>query len=165
MLGQWFSVSNYTRTHMPIHIYALPKSCVLLPTSTTWRKLQCDLAVQTLTPEPVSPESVIQVNSVVKLRSELPAVILPWAMNAPLWWSDIIAQMDRFSKKILSDFLFQTGFVFPVPCSGAHTTDLCKDLLVRMHITQRKPWSIIHFSHWSHAHSTQMPLSWPQICY
>lgn len=29
------------------------------------------------TPEPVSPESVIHVNSVVKLHSELPAVILP----------------------------------------------------------------------------------------
>ena len=50
------------------------------------------------------------------------------------------------SEKFLTAFSFQTDFLFPVPCCGAHTTDLCKDLFVRMHITQRKPWSVIHFS-------------------
>lgn len=46
----------YMHTHS-IHIHALLKSCALSPTSITWSERQCDLAVQTLAPEPGSPVS------------------------------------------------------------------------------------------------------------
>lgn len=78
-------------THGHTHIFPL-KCCVLLFSSTTWSKHHCDQAVQTLEPEPVSPKSVIQVNSVVEMHS---IVILPWAMNTP---SDIAAQKGFLKK-------------------------------------------------------------------
>lgn len=79
VLGEQLPVPGHTCTGMLILIYSLLEGCVLLLSSTTWRKHHCDPAVQTLSAEPVSPESAIQVNCVVQTHS----VILPWALNAP----------------------------------------------------------------------------------
>lgn len=83
VLGERLPAPGHACTHVPTLLHSLLKCCVLLLSSTTWSKDRCDLAVQTFAPEPESPKSVIQVNSVVEMQSELPVAILPWAMNAP----------------------------------------------------------------------------------
>lgn len=97
------SVPGHTCTRMAILIHSFLKCCVPLFTSAAWSKHQRGVAVRRLAPEPVSPMSVIQVNSAVEVHSEMPVVILPWAIHAP---SDITTQRDFLKRKTLLIFFF-----------------------------------------------------------
>lgn len=126
-------------------LHPLLKCCVLLLSSTTWSKDRCDLAVQTLAPEPESPKSVIQVNSSVEMQSELPVAILPWAMNAP---SD---SSEGFFKKPEHYwfFLSQKVFLFPVLCCGPCNRFVYKPTCEDTYFMKETQVSNL-FSHWSH---------------
>lgn len=68
----WCSDNASLCLSMLMLTYSFLKGFVLFLSPTARSKHHCDLAVQTLAPEPASPKSVIQVSSVVEMHRELP---------------------------------------------------------------------------------------------
>lgn len=125
------TMDTHTYHHEKVYSYT-PKQPVLF----SWHR--CDLAVQTFAAEAGWLQLISQVTFIGEfVQWKVYCNPIPWAMNAPLWWSATAVWRGSLQKSLLHFYLDKPSIsssVSIISCCRAYITDFCKDLSVRMHI-------------------------------